>query len=221
MTKQEKTAGLIAGISLLIMAIAAGFSYGFVQNELLAESAEITKRNILENINLFFAGLAGWVIIFITDLMVSVALYVFFKNTSKWISIITAIVRAVYTIFLGVAIFQLFSIIPALSSDINASEFINSFFSFEQIWSIGLIIFGIHLLGLAYLSLKSKTVPRFLGYLLYFGGAAYTLLSGAKQISTIPLEVVNHAEVLLSLPMALSEIFLSFWLIYKGLKRKD
>ncbi len=220
MNKQEKTAGLIAGISLLIMAIAAGFSYGFVQSELLAESAEISKKNILENSHLFYASIAGWVLIFITDLMVSFALYVFFRNTSNHVSMITAAIRVVYTLILGVAIFQLFPIIAGLSTGMNALDIKGSYTSFEKIWSFGLIIFGIHLLGLAYLSLKSKTVPRFLGYLLYFAGAAYTLLSGAKQFSTIPPDIIDQTEVLLSLPMGLSEILLAIWLIYRGFKRK-
>jgi hypothetical protein len=220
MTKQEKTAGLIAGISLLIMAIAAGFSYGFVQSELLVESAEISKQNILENSNLFYASIVGWLLIFITDLMVSFALYVFFKNTSKHISMGTATIRLVYTLILGAAIFQLFPILTNLSTDMNALDILGSYQSFEKIWSFGLIIFGIHLLGLAYLSLKTKTVPRFLGYLLYFAGAAYTLLHGAKQFSAIPAYIIEKTEVLLSLPMALSEILLAIWLIYRGFKRK-
>jgi len=220
MNKQEKTAGLIAGISLLMMAIAAGFSYGFVQSELLVESAEISKQNILENSNLFYASIAGWLLIFITDLMVSFALYVFFKNTSKHISMVTASIRLVYTLILGAAIFQLFPILTDLSTDMNALDILGSYQSFEKIWSFGLIIFGIHLLGLAYLSLKSKTVPRFLGYLLYFAGAAYTLLHGAKQFSAFPADIIEKTEVLLSLPMGLSEILLAIWLIYRGFKRK-
>lgn len=220
MNKQEKTAGLIAGISLLMMAIAAGFSYGFVQSELLVESAEISKQNILENSNLFYASIVGWLLIFITDFMVSFALYVFFKNTSKHISMVTASIRLVYTLFLGAAIFQLIPILTDLSTDMNALDILGSYQSFEKIWSVGLIIFGIHLLGLAYLSIKSKTVPRFLSYLLYFAGTAYTLLHGAKQFSAFPADIIEKTEVLLSLPMGLSEILLAIWLIYRGFKRK-
>lgn len=221
MNEKEKKAGLIAGISLIVMTIAAGFSYGVVQNELVNESAEITRQNLIENKSLFLAGLAGWVVIFISDLIVSGTLYLLFKNSIRRISALTATIRVGYTLVLGVAIYQLIGIIPLLQLSETSFEINSQFKSFEKIWSIGLIIFGFHLLGLGYLSAKSKFIPGFLGYLLYLAGAAYILIHVAKQLTIFSQPVIDSAENVLALPMALSEILLAGWLIYKGLKRTD
>jgi len=219
MNKREKNAGLVAGISLIVMAIAAGFSYGFVQNELVNESAEITMQNLMGNKTLFLAGLSGWVMIFITDLIVAGALFLFFKNSMRRISAITAIIRIGYTIILGFAIFQLFAIIPELTNTEAATEISSRFASFEKIWSVGLIIFGFHLLGLGFLSIKSQIVPKLFGYLLYIAGISYVLLPAAKQSALFSQLAIASAESVLALPMALSEILLAIWLIYKGLNK--
>jgi len=221
MNKKEKTAGLVAGISLIVMAIAAGFSYGFVQNKLVNESVEITMRNLVENKSLFFAGLAGWAVIFVTDFIVSVALYIFFKTTSKRISLVTSFIRIIYTLVLGLAILQLISIIPELTNTEAATEISSHFASFEKIWSAGLIIFGFHLIGLGYLSIKSKFIRVFLAYLLYIAGVSYVLIHTAKQFTLFSHLLIDSAERILSLPMALGEILLAFWLIYNGLKRTN
>lgn len=227
MQNKEKKQGIIAGISLVIMAIIAGFSFGYAHNSLVADSAEITLQNLIANKSLFFAELAGWCLIFITDLMVAIALYFFFRSASKQISLITAFIRIAYTLVLGLAIIQLFKIIPILSLDnpatvhLNVTEAASHLHLFEKLWSMGLIIFGLHLIGLAYLSLKSKLVPGFLGYLLYFGGISYTVLHSSRQLALFDTKVLSSMENILALPMALSEILLAFWLIYTGFRKSS
>jgi hypothetical protein len=220
MTKQEKKAGWIAGASLVLMAIAAGFSYGYVLGGLVSDSAEITFKNITDNRLLFLAGLAGWVVIFITDIIVAAGLYLFFKRTNKRISLLTAAIRIIYTIFLGFAISRLFAMVPVFSGRLSATDLQRLLDGFEKTWSLGLIIFGFHLVGLGFLSLKNKSVPRFFGYLLYFAGMSYTLLNVAKNFSSISVQVINQWEVGLSLPMALGEILLALWLIYFAVRNK-
>ncbi len=226
MQNNEKKYGLISGISLIIMALAAGFSFGYVQNSLLLDSAELTYKNLLNHRLLFFAGLSGWVIIFITDLIVAFALFRFFRTTSGQVSKLTAVLRIIYTMILGVAIFQLFSIIPGLSvnstgtESSTANEVVMHFQQFEKFWSLGLIIFGLHLIGLGFLSVKSPSVPVILGYLLYLAGISYSLLHTLKQINLSDADFIIIIENILSVPMALSEILLAFWLIYKGIKKE-
>ncbi len=220
MQKKEKKYGIIAGISLVIMAIAAGFSYGYVHVKLVADSSEITLQNMTADKQLFFAELFGWSIIFITDLIVAIALYFFFRRTSKEISVVTAFIRIVYTLILGIAIIQLFKIVPVLSSgNPEASETASHLQLFEKLWSVGLIIFGLHLIGLGYLSVKSKSVHWLLGYLLYFGGICYTFLHSSRQLNLFDTKLINSIENILALPMALAEILLAFRLIYVGFRK--
>ena len=227
MQNKEKRQGIIAGIALLIMAIVAGFSFGYVHSNLIVDSPEITVKNLIVNKSLFYAELLGWTIIFITDLIVAIALYFFFRSVSKQISLITAFIRIVYTLILGIAIIHLFKIVPILSLDNITTDqpaFSDTFFNlqlFDKIWSIGLIVFGLHLIGLGYLSIKSKSVPKLLGYLLYFGGISYTLLHTSIQLSLFNTKTLNTIENILALPMALAEILLAFWLLYNGFRKSS
>lgn len=220
MNSTEKRAGLIAGVSLIVMAIAAGFAYGFAQNKLVNVSAEIMKQNLLANQTLFYAVVAAWTLIFATDLIVSKTFYSLFRNTNRRISAITALIRVVYTIILGVGIIQLTSLIPLLHGHEIKVDVRLPFALFERIWSVGLIIFGFHLLGLGYLSAKSTFVPKFLTFLLYFAGLCYVLVHAAKQLTIVGQQSIASAENILALPMAASEILLALWLIYNGLRKK-
>ena len=140
---------IIVGVSLLIMAVAAAFSYGFVYGRLvIKEDALLTAHNVFNSSKLFLAGIAGWMVIFISDLVVALALYHFFKDENKPISLWTALVRIFYTVFLSVAISHLVIVYSTVE---NTSEFTNTLATniesnlgkFEKLWSVGLIIFGI------------------------------------------------------------------------------
>jgi hypothetical protein len=223
-TKQAKY-GIIAGFLLIFMTVVASFSYAYIHNKLVVNSSEITLKNLLSNKSFFYAELAGWILIFITDIIVAIALYFYFIKTSKQISFITAVIRILYTLILGVAILQLIKIIPIISSNNSLSNHLNIFKTtfylqfFQKIWSLGLVIFGFHLLGLAYLSVKSKTIPKLLSYLLYFGGVSYSFIHISQQLVLFKNETLNLIENFLVLPMALSEIFLAIWLIYNGIQK--
>ena len=219
MYKKEKYAGLIAGFSLIIMALAAGFSYGFVQNQLIGETAAQTAQNLADNRTLFLAGLAGWFVVLITDIIVSGALYVFFRKVNRIASILAAVFRILYTIVFAIAIYRLALIVPLIENAELAGIIHSLINSFENIWSVGLIIFGFHLVVLGFLSIKSNHVPKILGYLLYFGGASYTFIHAAWQTIIFEPVIITKVENILALPMALSELLLAFWLIYKGFKQ--
>ncbi len=227
MQHKEKKHGIIAGIALVLMAFIAGFSFGYAHNSLVTDSPEITLQNLIAGKSLFFAELAGWGIIFILDIIVAIALYFFFRSTLKQISLITAVIRIAYSLILGIAIVNLFKIIPVLSinnllsNKLIVSESYSHLQLFENLWSIGLIIFGLHLIGLGYLSVKSKSVHWILGYLLYLGGISYTFIHTAQQLSLINSEVISSIEKILVLPMTLAEMLLAFWLIYRGFRKSS
>ena len=226
MQTNDKKLGLLAGISLIVMAIAAGFSYGYVHNSLVVDSPEETLQNLISNKSLYLFGLVGWVVIFITDLIVAIALFGYFRRTAKQASLLTALLRIVYTIILGTGIIQLFRIIPLLSADVAVANTFSAFdvvlrmHLFETIWSLGLIVFGLHLVGLGYLSVKASSVPSLLGYLLYLSGILYIFVHVARQIVAFDPEVVSKIENISSLPMALGEMLLALWLIYKGFRKE-
>jgi hypothetical protein len=88
--------------------------------------------------------------------------------------------------------------------------------SFGKIWSVGLIIFGMHLLGLGYLGLLYKKVPNIFGYLLLLAGLGYLIVHISKTLIGLPEETVSTMETILMAPMALGEILLAIWLMIRG-----
>jgi len=203
------------------MAAAAGFSYGYAHESLFsAVNPNEVYQNLKSAGNLFLAEIIGWVIIFLCDILVSWSLYYYFKNVNKNISFGTALVRLLYSVFLGVAILQLFTI-QNLSK--NVSDVTNSVLgvtlhlnSFEKIWSLGLIIFGVHLIGLGYLSIRNFAVPKFWGWLLIFAGISYSVIHLTKNVMPNYITPIEKVETILSLPMAIAEIGFAVWLLARG-----
>ncbi len=220
MQSSQRKSALVSGIFLVFMAAAAAFSYGYAHGNLIAvHDAAATYHNLLVSRFLFAAELTGWIIIFLCDIIVALALFLFFRETDRKLSFLTASFRIVYAGILGIAIYQLIAILPLVLHDpASAGESLVMMHlgSFERIWSGGLILFGIHLLGLGYLSLRSEFVPRAFGWLLLFAGICYLLVHSAKTFTNGYEGSIETAEMILGLPMAIGEISFAIWLIIKG-----
>lgn len=211
---------VIAGISLLLMAIVVGFSFGYVHSQIVQpDDANTTLQNLIHSKGLYQAEILGWCLILILDVTVAWALYHFFKSENKSISALTAWIRIIYSIILGMAIGQLMNICDLLKeSHENTSQVVmNHFQNFENIWTLGLIVFGFHLIGLGYLALRSKL--RFWGILLIIAGLSYSLVCILKQFQNLE-SLASSLEMSLSIPMTMGELGFAFWLLVRGKKRK-
>ncbi len=213
---------ITAGLSLLIMAVAAAFSYGFVYGNLvIKEDALTTMQNVFNSSTLFLSGIAGWLIIFITDIIVALALYHFFKDENNQVSILTALIRILYTLFLGIAISQLIQISSNIGNSTELSDSLATNINlnlgkFERIWSIGLIIFGIHLMGLGYLAIRNFSVPNIWGWMLLFAGISYFSIHITKNVMPDYVTQIETVEMILGIPLAIVEIGFAFWLLIRG-----
>lgn len=207
--------GLLAGVSLLLMAVAAGFSFGYVYSGMvIPEQGMETLDNIRLGMPLFRAGAWGWVLVLVLDVIVALALYRYFQPVHAGLSALTGGIRLVYSACLGWAVYSLFHAMNLVNDGADASAIMASLESFEGIWSAGLTLFGLHLVGLGILSLRSGFVPRFWAWLLVVAGISYTAVHGAKTLLPAMEAQVQQAEVILGLPMALGELGFAAWLIY-------
>lgn len=220
--KQRKIA-LLAGISLLVMALSAGFSYGYVYNSFFVANDPVATFEQLQTMrSLYLLGLGAWLLIFVTDLLVTWSLYVFFIDVNRKMSMLTAIMRLGYTIFLGIALMNLISILPHIqglgdgNAEITGRQVFSYLKSFEKTWSIGLVIFGVHLLGLGYLSFQFRPIPRLFAYLLLLAGLSYVVIHAAKSILGVDEDLVKLMEQVTMIPMTLGELLFALWLIIRG-----
>ncbi|WOK07807.1 DUF4386 domain-containing protein [Imperialibacter roseus] len=218
MENSNRKDAIVAGVSLIIMALAAGYAYGYVQSKLIVVgNPAATLTNLNSATGLFGSGVIGWMIILITDLLVAWSLYRFFAQVDARIALATGVVRAVYSAILAFAIFHLAGVWQMLfSANQDAVALMNLVAGFEKYWSLGLILFGVHLLGLGYLSLKSSTVPKWMGWSLYVAGLSYMAIHGAKAIAPQAYDAIAMAEIILGAPMAVAELALAVWLVWKG-----
>jgi hypothetical protein len=227
MKSTQRTQALAAGISLIIMALLAAFAYGYVLSGIeVQDDPAATFKQLVTRASIFKAGLGGWVLIFLTDLIVTISLYLFFSETRKRLSLFTAAARLAYTAILGIALIKLFSILPLLNEQgINAAlagqQVLVLLESFDTTWSMGLIIFGVHLLGLGNLSKLSPQIPSLFAYLLLLAGLGYIGIPILENSTGMDEEVVSVIEKVLMAPMAAGEILLALWLIIRGGRGKS
>jgi len=90
--------------------------------------------------------------------------------------------------------------------------------AFENIWSYGLIIFGVHLLLVGLIAYKSKSSPKLISILLIIAGVSYTLLNVMYAVLPQIDSYTNILEMILVLPMTIGELAFAIWLLIKGRK---
>lgn len=206
---------VVAGISLILMAAAASFSYGYVHGSLIVlTDPATTLQNLKASVPTFVAGVGGWLVIFLTDIIVAWALYRYLERVNRRAAATMAWLRVLYAVVLAVAIYQLIFAASIIPDSLDANLVASYLQAFESIWSAGLIIFGAHLVVLGYVTTRSLFVPRFFGWLLVFAGVCYAGVHTAKALAPTHLIQIQRVEMALSLPMAMAEIGLAFWLIF-------
>lgn len=75
-----RQAAVIAGIAMLVIAGCAAFAVGFVNSRLIVQDdAGATASNILNSLALFRSSIFAWLVILVSDIIISWALYGFLK----------------------------------------------------------------------------------------------------------------------------------------------
>lgn len=85
-------------------------------------------------------------------------------------------------------------------------------------FKIAFVFFGIHILGLGYLILKSDYVPRILGIFLVIASVGYLVNSFASILSASYAGNETLFLLFVALPALIGEYSLTFWLLIKGRK---
>jgi hypothetical protein len=222
----ERKSALTAGTLIIVMALAAFFSYGFVHGSLVVKGdASTTFNNILSSNGLFKAEILGWVIILISDIIIAWALYIFLKPMNKNLSLLGAWLRLTYSAILGIAILNLVFVLLLLRATNDVSSFkieqIQSLMmlfleAFESIWSIGLIVFGGHLLIVGYVALKTDSIPKVISILLLLASIGYMVIHLSKTFLSPYDGVIAILNLVFAIPMIAGELGFGIWLLLRG-----
>jgi Domain of unknown function (DUF4386) len=214
---------VIAGVGYVVLFVLGIFANFFVREGLVVGGdAAQSAANILESESLFRWGMVSFLAIFVIDVVVAWALYVLFKRVSQELSLVTAWFRIVYTVFLGVAVIFLYQALQLISGASFLTVFdtgqleaqaLVALDTFNSTWLIGLLAFGVHLVLLGWLLVRSHAAPRLLGYVLMVAGAAYVADTTAH---TLLSNYVDHETVFLAIvaiPSVIAEGWMALWLL--------
>ena len=218
-----RQAALIAGVGYLVVFL---FSFGNLRRERLTVrgDAAATARNIMASESKFRVGVATWIVVLVADVVVAWALYVFLKPVSESLSLLTAWVRLVYVAVAAIAVVNLLSVPQLLSgtddfegfqADRRNAQAMLFLRSYDYAFSVGLVFFGLHILGLGYLIVRSDYVPAVLGVLLLIAALAYFIDSFASFLSSAYANNEAHFLVF-AVPAIISELSLTVWLLVAG-----
>jgi hypothetical protein len=221
-----RQAALIAGVGLLIMGFAAPFAEMFVYPKLVIPgNIEETVQNMLANEGLFLAGIFGYLITFICDLLVAWALYILLISVNRSLSLLTAWFRLFYTLIALVGLLKLVTVFRVL----NSPDYVEVFGfdqlhaqvklllnSFQYEWGMGLVLFGIHLGLLGYLVYRSGYIPRILGILLAIAGLGWVIDSLRPYL--YPNVDLGFIMIAFS---SFGELIFMLWLLVKGRKIQE
>ncbi len=221
-----RTAAVVAGIGYVVLFVLAVFANFFVREGLvITDDAQTTAANIAESEGLFRVGMASFLVIFLVDVVVAWALYIVFRRANRDVSLVAAWFRLVYTVFLGVALVYFFQALQFLSG----SSFLESFDTtqreaqalvaldtFNSAWLIGLAAFGVHLITLGGLILRTRSAPRMLGYALITAGAAYVIDTVAHSLLGNYADYETAFIIMVAAPSVIAEGWMGLWLLLRG-----
>jgi hypothetical protein len=225
-----RRAAVIAGIGYVVLFVLALFANFVVREGLIVTGdAAATAANIGESEGLFRLGLFSFVGIFAIDVVVAWALYIVFRSTNRDLSLVTAWFRLVYTILLGVALVFFFQALQLLdganylaafsSEQLNAQALV-ALDTFNSTWLIGLLAFGVHLVFLGYLAMKSGTAPTALGFVLMVAGTTYVIDTVAHSLLANYNDYAGLFVAIVAVPAIIGEGWFGLWLLLKGGKQQ-
>ncbi|SHM78423.1 DUF4386 domain-containing protein [Gracilibacillus kekensis] len=221
--KNQRLVTLITGLSLLIMAIAAFFSTGLVNERLIVQGDPNSTYQLIANSQLLFkAGIACWLVILITDIVVSWGFYIVLRPINKSLSLLGGWFRLIYTAILAIAILHLLMVQLLTSKEgligTEQTSLHTMFYlqTFDAVWNFGLIIFGFHLLIVGYIAFQSSVIPKIISILLLIASLGYIVIQLCITFFPDLDSILSILEFIFILPMIAGELGFGLWLLFKG-----
>ena len=214
-----RTASLIAGVGLLVMSALAGFGYRVAIAGLVTQGdAARTAKDIMGSESLFRFGILSLFLVVALDVVVARALRHVFITVDKRISALAAWFRIAYAAVFAIAISRLVGVLGLLNKHSDRAGFSTTHLhnlalqrinTFTDIWDAGLVLFGLHLLVIAYLAYRSGYVPKLLAVLVAIAGLGYLFDSFGAALS-------RGASPDVSSVTFIGEFLLALWLVIWG-----
>ncbi|HEY5574659.1 MAG TPA: DUF4386 domain-containing protein [Anaerolineales bacterium] len=221
----QRKAAWIAGLACPISFVTVvAVNFGIFERLIVSGNPAETARNILAHETLFRIGIAGFLVYCVGVVVLLTALYVILKPVDQNLALLAAFGRLVHGFTWLLVTLNLFTALRLLSGADYSRAFgpdqlpvvARLYLSGFDAYYVGLLFWGLGATVGSYLWFKSGYVPRAL--------AAFGVISSAWCAAcTFVLYIFPDFPKLVNLwwfdsPMAVFELALSFWLLFKGLR---
>jgi hypothetical protein len=209
----------IAGVFYLVTILARMFVEIFVRNRLVvSDNAAATATNILAHEPLWRLGFATDMIAFASYIALTALLYELFKPVNRSLSLVAAFFGLVASVVHAIS--SLFHLAPLVL--LGGAPYL-TVFTVEQLQAlalvflrlraaayhnIGLVFFGLYLLLVGILILRSTFLPRILGVLMALAGLSYVPFLSPPLVRSLQPYILVFPGV--------GQISLCLWLLVMG-----
>jgi len=223
--ESQRKAARVAGFACLISFVTVvAVNFGIFARLIIGGKSAETARNILAHETLFRIGIAGDVVYCVGVVVLLTALYVILKPVSQSLALLAAFGRLVHGFTWLLATLNLFTALRLLSDADYTRAFgpdqlaalTRLYLSGSDAYYVGLLFWALGATVGSYLWFKSNYIPGAL--------AAFGVISSAWcVICTLVFYIFPDFTKVVNLwwfdsPMALFEVALSLWLLFKGLR---
>src|SRR5256884_5446305 len=222
----QRAAAKVAGIAGILAFVLVVFgNYVLLEPLLVPRNAMDTARNILAHQTQFRLALICFITYGIGAIVLLSALYVIFAPVNRGLALAGALFRLVFAMLWLIAPLNSLAALRLLGDvsylkgfepdRLQALARVQIAASFDDYYA-GLPFFGLAATICAWLWLKSNYIPRGLSIFGVIGSAWCVFCAFIFLIFPNFSKIVN--DYIFDSPMALFELVVSFWLLFKGLK---
>ena len=224
----QQTAAKIAGVTGLLAVVIVVFgNYVLLGPLIVPRNAAETARNIMAHQTQVRAAVVCFLLYSANVVVLLAALYVILRPVDRILALIGALFRLVFAVLWLLATLnmlgslRLLGTVPYLEvfqpEHVQALARLQIAANFDDYY-IGLPFFGLAATICAYLWLRSGYIPKALAGFGVISSAWCVLCAFVFLVFPNFNKVVN--DYIFDTPMAIFELVVSFWLLFKGLKGK-
>ena len=213
----------LAGVLYLIITVAAIFAHMVIPEQfIVAGDAAATVANIAANESMFRLGTIGnELIILLSEIVLSVVLYVLLKPVNQTLSLLAAVSRLAMTTIHGLNLLNYYFVLHLINGGNLTTAFapeqvqalVTLFLDAHSIgFTIGIAFLVPHVLILGYLIMRSGYFPKVLGVLFIAAGLGYLFDATGLLLVT----GYTTTPGLIATVIAIAEIAFPVWLLVKG-----
>lgn len=212
----DQTTARIAGLLYLIVVVCGIYSIAFVPSRIIADDPIRTVENLRNLETSFRTSIVAGVACYVAFLLLPLALYKILAAHGRELG---AVMIALAAASVPISIYNLtnkIAVLPLIRQSSSAAGIAARFADYDSGVLIATVFWGLWLVPLGLLIIRSRRLPMILGILLILGGIGYVVSFAGKivypEFRSLPMAGY------LALPATFGEIGTCLWLLIFGVR---